>query len=360
MKKSQHSLLLIYCKRKEGEPLTEEEQRVWEEYKEHTREELLFDEEALARFARYQEKMTSWEQFKQKYHIEFPMVFPNEEKQPVTVQSIRRWPTYRFLTVAASLVGVILAGLGWFLSHDKGMDETATQTAATTTITPGSTKATLSLVDGQNRLGVPAGGEYSIELPDGTKVWLNAASAFRYPVAFGNSARVVELEEGEAFFEVAKKTPAQPFIVLVKGQKIEVLGTRFNINAYKDEPAVTTTLIEGSVSLTNGQQQKFLKPGQQAVTSTKGITIQKATSIEDATAWKHKYFSFHNERLSVIMAQVQRWYDVEVIYEDPLSDEQFVINDFPRSDPLQDLLKVLEITQQVRFRRDGRKVYICK
>lgn len=361
MKDHPYSLLRIYLKRKERIRLTAEEQRVWEQWRTShpPQQEASFDEQSLYQLSWSERQVLPWEQFKQQYHIELSIAFPYDEKQPATVQSMRRWPAYRFLTVAASLVGVILACWGWYLSLNKGVEGTSTPTAVATVITPGSRKATLSFADGQNRLKVPVGGEYSIELPDGTKVWLNAASAFRYPAAFGGSARRVELEEGEAFFEVAKKSPAQPFIVTVKGQKIEVVGTQFNVSAYKEEP-VTTTLVEGSVRLTGGQQQKWLKPGQQAVTSATGITIQRAASLEDATAWKNKYFSFHNARLSVIMAQVKRWYDVEVIYNDPLSDEQFVIDDFPRSYPLQDLLKSLEASDRVHFTLEGRKVIVSK
>ncbi|NII27781.1 DUF4974 domain-containing protein [Pseudoflavitalea sp. X16] len=365
MKNHQYSLLRIYLKRKEDKKLTAGEQRMWEQWRtlHPLQQEASFDELSLCQLTWSERQVLPWEQFKQKYNIDLPLpiAFPDDEKQSATVQSMRRWPTYRFLTVAASLIGVILAGLGWLLSQNKGFEETSTPTAAATVISPGSRKATLSLVDGQNRLGVPAGGEYSIELPDGTNVWLNAATAIRYPVAFGNGERIVELEEGEAYFEVAKKSPAQPFIVRVKGQTIQVLGTQFNVNAYKEEPAVTTTLVEGSVSLTNGARQKLLKPGQQAVINAKSITIQPVISIEEATAWKHKHFTFHNTRLSVIMMQVKRWYDVEeVVYIDPLNDEQFVIDEFPRSAPLTSLLENLEASRLVHFEVKGRKIYVSK
>lgn len=365
MKDHQQDVLLIYLKRKDGIPLTSDEKQAWSQYRDRypLPDEAVFDEKKVLELARSQQHMLSWEQFKQKYNIDLPLpiAFPDDEKQPATVQSVRRWPTYRFLTVAASLVGVILACWGYFVSQNKGVEETSTSTAVATVITPGSRKATLSLVDGQNRVGVPAGGEYSIQLPDGTNVWLNAASAFRYPTAFGDAERIVELEEGEAFFEVAKKTAAQPFIVIVKGQKIQVLGTQFNVNAYKEESAVTTTLVEGSVSLTHGQQQSLLRPGQQAVMSAAGITVRPAISIEEATAWKNQFFSFHHTRLSVIMAQVKRWYDVEeVVYKDPLHDAPFVIDEFPRSAPLKSLLENLEASKQVHFEVKGRKIFISK
>lgn len=361
MKDHQQDVLLIYLKRKDGIPLTSDEKQAWSQYRDRypLPDEAVFDEKKILELARSQRHMLSWDQFKQKHSIPFPIAYPNE-KQQATAQVSRLGGKIRRLSVAASLfLALTLAGLERFWPRDKTAEATtATQTAA---ITPGSRKATLSLVDGQNRVGVPAGGEYSLQLPDGTNVWLNAASAFRYPTAFGDAERIVELEEGEAYFEVAKKTAAQPFIVIVKGQKIQVLGTQFNVNAYKEEPTVTTTLVEGSVSLSNGTQQKLLKPGQQAVMNTKSITIQPVISIEEATAWKNQFFSFHHTRLSVIMAQVKRWYDVEeVVYKDPLHDAPFVIDEFPRSAPLKSLLENLEASKLVHFEVKGRKIFISK
>lgn len=352
MKNWKHNRLKIYFKRKDRKSFTEKRQR---EGKKRSGKKQAFKKKAKERRARY-------EQFKkQKYNIVFSIAFPDKERQPATLQRTRWRPTYRFLKVAASLVGVILAGLGWFLSHDKGMDETATQTAATTTITPGSTKATLSLVDGQNRLLVPAGGEYSIELPDGTKVWLNAASAFRYPVAFGKAERVVELEEGEAYFEVAKKTPAQPFIVIVKGQRIQVLGTQFNVNAYKEAEAVATTLIEGSVRITHGTQRLKLKPGQQARLNKQEQHLDISTvNPKEVTAWKDNQFIFHHKQFSEIMADIQRWYDVEIVYLDTFQEEHFMIGALSRRIPLDQLLESLKAIRVARFQIEGRKVYISR
>ena len=170
-----------------------------------------------------------------------------------------------------------------------------------------------------NTISTPNGGQYQVVLPDGTKVWLNAASSLRFPLTFDQlNERKVELK-GEAYFEVAKqlnkaKTGNVPFIVRTGKQQVEVLGTHFNINAYQDEPDLKTTLMEGSVKVTDQRNALVLKPGEQATGRHDQLTLAKVDT-EEVMGWKNGYFRFNNTDLKTIMRQASRWYNVEVVYE---------------------------------------------
>ncbi len=168
---------------------------------------------------------------------------------------------------------------------------------------------------------IPKGGTYSLILSDGTKVWLNAFSKLRFPMLFNGNTRMVEME-GEVYFEVAPNK-LKPFIVRSRGQEIKVFGTIFNINAYQNEKSAKTTLIEGSVSVSTAQATKFIKPGEQASVNNNGIVISNV-DVDHAVAWKEGYFKFDKLNVSDIMRQVERWYDVEVMYDDSFKDELFV------------------------------------
>ena len=165
-----------------------------------------------------------------------------------------------------------------------------------------------------NTIATPRGGQYEVQLPDGTHVWLNAASSLRFPTAFTGINREVELT-GEAFFEVAKNKSI-PFVVNVQHNKVTVLGTHFNINAYSDEKSINTTLLEGSVKFNAGLQEKLLKPGQQSVftPATAALTV-KPVDINQVIAWKNGFFEFDNTDLATIMRQISRWYDVDISYQ---------------------------------------------
>src|SRR5690606_18957184 len=156
-------------------------------------------------------------------------------------------------------------------------------------------------------LTTPRGGQYQTTLSDGTKVWLNAGSSLRYPLHFPTDKRVVTLE-GEAFFEVSHDTK-RPFTVRVADTEIEVLGTQFNVNSYRN---VTTTLVAGSVKIANDTGQQLLKPGQEARVE-EHITVH-AADIDKVTAWKNGYFHFKDDNMMEIMDQLARWYDVDVTY----------------------------------------------
>ncbi len=166
-----------------------------------------------------------------------------------------------------------------------------------------------------NTISTPKGRQFTLQLPDGSKVWLNAASSLRYPVAFAGAERKVEIT-GEAYFEVAKNKK-MPFKVSINNKTtVEVLGTHFNVNAYNDEETIKTTLLEGVVKVSHEKQTQLLQPGEQASVSqpsqkSQSITVQ-TTDVDAAVAWKNGTFSFTNASLETVMRQLARWYDIEV------------------------------------------------
>jgi transmembrane sensor len=210
-----------------------------------------------------------------------------------------------------------------------------------------------------NTLIVPRAATYNIQLPDGTNVWLNAMSELRFPVKFGTKERKVELI-GEAYFEVAKNINV-PFKVLTPHQKIEVKGTHFNVNSYADENFDRTTLLEGSVKVSDpAVPAKFwmLSPGEQAETNKRtGQTILAKANIKEAIAWKNGYFLFNDEQLESIMTKVARWYDIEVVYEGKLEEQSF-LGQIERSKKISSILKLLELTGNVHFKISGRRVVV--
>lgn len=173
-----------------------------------------------------------------------------------------------------------------------------------------------------NTLTVPRGAHYDVTLSDGTKVWLNAESSITYPVVFTGEERDVTID-GEAYFEVAKNKE-MPFHVNSGGQTIEVLGTHFNVNAYDNEDAIKTTLLEGSVKVTRGLENVILTPGEQSVNrKANEHLIVKNADPGEAVAWKDGLFSFRNADLKTVMRQIARWYDVEIRYEGNIPPREF-------------------------------------
>lgn len=209
-----------------------------------------------------------------------------------------------------------------------------------------------------NTVSVPAGGQWQVALPDGTKVWLNSASSLTYPVTFQNQkTRIVRLT-GEAYFEVAKDK-SHPFIVKTDQQTVEVLGTHFNINAYEDEPSVKTTLAEGSVKISgNNGQTKMLVPGQQALLKEGLLTVVNV-NVEQALAWKNGNFRFNDEDIGSIMRQLSRWYNIEVQYDRDVSKEG-LNGKVSRSKNISQVLNALEATKTVHFKVEGRRVTVMK
>jgi len=201
-------------------------------------------------------------------------------------------------------------------------------------------------VSSVNTLTTPFGGMYHLTLPDGSSVWLNAASAITYPTAFVGSKREVMIQ-GEAYFEV-KQNAAKPFIVNLNSHtKIEVLGTRFDVNAYENENTIRTTLLEGAVKVTPGKLNDkehgvTLKPGQQAVTGAGNGTIKVINTPDPdaAIAWKNGLFNFEGMPLEPAMRQLERWYNIQIEYEQPVRAIQFG-GTLKRNLPLSDILHFL-------------------
>lgn len=207
-----------------------------------------------------------------------------------------------------------------------------------------------------NTIETPRGGQYQVRLPDGSKVYLNAASKLTYPISFnGRKERIVELI-GEAYFEVAKDKE-HPFRVRTIGQEVEVLGTHFNMNAYPDEDATKTSLLEGRVKVSKNGRSALLKPGQEAViiSGKSSISVRNA-DVQAAVAWKNGLFSFKRAELKVVMRQIARWYDVEIVYQGDIP-KTAITGTIGRN---LDASKALQIIENlgVSFKIEGKKIII--
>lgn len=326
--------------------------------------------------------------------------------KPVTIITPRpaSWWWQRAVA-AAILLFAFTGGYLWLTNKPTRQLSETKQPPANDTIVPGGNKAVLTLADGSkilldstqqgtltkqgdakvinvntavlaydahkatgrevvyNTLATPRGGQYQLLLADGTKVWLNASSSIRFPVAFTGKERNVSIT-GEAYFEVAKNA-AMPFIVHFssptgEGREgiVEVLGTHFNIMAYDDEGSINTTLLEGSVRVSKGARYKILKPGQEAkIIQTGDIKTGKA-DIEAVMAWKNGWFQFNSLDIERIMRQVARWYDVEVMYEGNIPTSHFsgMVN---RNNNIAQVLKIMQ-AGGVNFKIAGRKVIVSE
>lgn len=334
------------------------------------------------------------------------------------VVSIRRRKPWQWVAAAAT-IGVLATGA--YLFFNKGT-KTADSEVVTTykgeDIKPGTNKATLTLSDGRtitldeakdgtlakeggsainkkgdalvydpeakgannagskapvsyNTVTTPRGGYYALTLPDKSKVWLNAEASIRFPTAFTGKERRVEIT-GEAYFEVAKRAD-QPFIVSINDVQVKVLGTHFNIRGYTDEAAIKTTLVEGSVEVTDIKADKkvILKPAQQAAVSSQsnkspqnlsrpvGIQVQTA-DVESVIAWKNGYFDFKAAPLSDILKEISRWYeDIEAMEVKMPANEAFTAT-IPRNVPLSTMLTILEETDRVHFEMKGKTIIVTR
>jgi transmembrane sensor len=206
-----------------------------------------------------------------------------------------------------------------------------------------------------NVLTVPRGAQYKLILPDGTKVWLNAASKLKYPTAFVGKERVVELE-GQGYFEIARNE-AQPFKVKVNDIAVQVLGTNFDIMAYGDEGSVKTTLLDGAVNIVHREKQQLLKPGQQAVVdnTTNQLSVHQA-DMDMVMAWRTGFFELDGTDLPTILRQLSRWYDVEIVNKLNTSTEA-LSGRISRNLELKDVLQALE-GNEVQFSIEGNKVIV--
>jgi ferric-dicitrate binding protein FerR (iron transport regulator) len=328
------------------------------------------------------------------------------DQKMAKVQSIiKRKAWYRDVATAAAVIVLLTAAaLFWFNTRKTGNHEMAKVNIPVTQkeIVPGQTKASLTLADGKklvldstangqlaqqggmivvnenstliykengqssnaalfNILSTGNGQTYGMVLADGSKVWLNAGASIRYPVAFTGNERKVEVT-GEAYFEVAHQAD-KPFVVHVSNQKggemdVQVLGTRFNINAYIDEVDMKTTLLEGSVKISVGNSQTLLEPGHQAQVSHGMATVFPHADLDSAIAWKNGKFNFENADINGVMRQLTKWYDISVVYEGPKPTRKFK-GEMERNLTLPQVLNALKLTTPgIQFRVEGRKLIV--
>lgn len=309
----------------------------------------------------------------------------------------------RFFTlskVAAAVAAIFLVALGvtWYSRINKA-DHKENTALLTNHIIPGKNAAVLKLADGKmitldsakkgllaienginvskngdgqliysndrtmarrelfNEVETPRGGQYAVKLADGSMVYLNAASRLRFPVVFTGKKRVVFLDEGEAYFEVSHDAD-KAFEVVSKTQVIQVLGTHFNVKNYRDDEAVLTTLLQGSVQIKSGARKEMLRPGQQSVNEGGMLKVQ-SVNAENAVAWQRGLFRFKDENIYSVMRTLSRWYDVEVKFEDPISGEKFS-GQLSKYKNIGLVLQMLERTKVVHFKIEGRRVIVTK
>ena len=275
---------------------------------------------------------------------------------------IRLWPR-----IAAAAVLIVLAVGGVFIFRKGSTERVAQDQTPKNDILPAGTRATLTLLDGRtlaldrtggdnlarqadailsarngqltytangpdrtgsaasianNTLTTRPGEHYSLRLPDGTNVWLNAASSIAYPVAFKGSERKVTVT-GEAYFEIVHNAK-QPFRIAVKNELVEDIGTHLNINAYDDESTINTTLLEGSIKVSKGSASAILASGQQATIRPNDSSFEvKQADADETIAWKNGFFYFNRADIQTVMRQLARWYDIQVVYKGEISTKTF-------------------------------------
>lgn len=284
------------------------------------------------------------------------LIKKQESPQPVAAAPVQKAPviqpgSYGAVLTLADGTDIVLDSAGGRVASQNGADVVVTndQVAYRTTGETADAPA-------YNTLSTPKGRQFRIQLPDGTMVWLNAGSSIRYPTVFNGKERVVNLR-GEAYFEVAKNA-AMPFSVRVNDQaSILVTGTHFNVNAYSNEPDIATTLLEGSVRFEAGETVT-LRPGQQSQLNlqTGKLSVRNDVETDKVIAWKNGLFDFSNAGLKEVMNQLERWYDIDVVYEKNVRDIRF-FGKMTRNITLNDLLMILE-RSKVHFRIEGRKLVV--
>lgn len=206
-----------------------------------------------------------------------------------------------------------------------------------------------------NTLTTPKGGQYHLILADGTNVWLNAASSLKYPTAFTGSERVVELT-GEAYFEVVHNSK-QPFKVKTANQTIQDISTQFNVNAYDDEEASATTLVEGSIKIYDAKRAMLIKPGQQYLLKSNSIAeVKSDVDIDEIVAWKNGMFQFDNADIKTIMRQISRWYNVDIEYQGQIPSSTYH-GRISRNSNASAILKILQLSG-INFTIEGRKIIV--
>lgn len=323
----------------------------------------------------------NWHDTSQKEQEVYDRIWKKLEESRRPVQ--RTYP-FNWLTIAAAVL-LVSAATWIFTRNTKSINHTTLIAKKHQPVLPGGNKAYLTLADGSkivlndartgklatqsgiqvtkakdgmlvyqfkdksqknsgqqyNTITTPAGGQYQLVLSDGTKVWLNATSALKFPAHFSADKREVELT-GEAYFEVHKNAAA-PFIVNVADQQVLVLGTHFNIKAYADESIVKTSLLEGRVNISSAGQTAVLLPGQEAVNKHNGQIRVASADVEESIAWKNGLFKFNNASIEDVMRQVARWYNIKVTYEGALPVRQFT-GTVSRQVSIKEMLDMLRYT----------------
>lgn len=215
-----------------------------------------------------------------------------------------------------------------------------------------------------NYLTIPRGGQFFIKLSDGTQVWLNSETQLKYPVQFvEGKPRVVELVYGEAYFDVSPSTTHKGanFSVVSKGQNVEVLGTEFNVKAYRDEERTYTTLVEGKVQLNALGNEMLLKPNDQTILDHKTRTVEThVADVYSETSWKNGVFSFRNKSLKEIMRVLSRWYDVDVVFENKLLEDKTFKGVLAKNQRLEDILSILKSSSSIKTYEINNKTIILR
>jgi len=243
------------------------------------------------------------------------------------------------------------------LAKEAGVEITKTADGQVVYATRGSDEESsdgIKYSNALNTIETPRGGQYQVRLPDGSKVWLNAASKLIYPVSFnGRGQRVVELS-GEAYFEIFKNK-LQPFVVKSKNQEVTVLGTHFNVNSYADEPDTKTTLLEGSVRI-NGL---VLKPNEQAILAGGKLSVKEVVAAS-FTDWKDGQFYFRNEALPSVMRKLARWYNVDIQFQGEIDQTTTFSGMVSKYDQISKVLTLMEKSEGLHFKIEGRNVTVLK
>ena len=366
-----------------GEKISEEDQRLLEEWRQHSEESLYFEKE-VRELARAGSELKS--------RRTNASIFERVE------QDVKKQRKIRFMqrvSVAASIV--LLVGFSFYFMFLPGKQENEFQQMAATTIVHGGARAELILPRGEvipldtmtrvvlagdsllhvtssrntliynsetnneqveyHTIRGPRGGEYNLLLSDNTKVYLNAGSSLRYPVRFSGDRREVILE-GEGYFEVTRDT-AKPFVVKTGSVNVQVLGTAFNVNAYPEEENVETTLVEGKVRVDGKNEQRILEPGTQLVYDKRreNMVVLKVDT-EEYISWKDGYYYFKRETLGRIMDRLSRWYNLNVFYQnEELKSIEFG-GRLKRYEDITYLLERMEETQDIKFIIKGNTITV--
>ncbi|QEC43246.1 FecR family protein [Pseudobacter ginsenosidimutans] len=386
------ALLYRYCS---GEPLADEEQSALDNWllaspanrevmEKLQREDWL--QQSMQQWAKMEkEQETDWQSFAGRIGFAEPLETPGIRKMQWT------WLKY-----AAAVLLLLAVGAWLWLSQSEKRSSVTTAPVAVADIKPGKDGALLTLADGSqirldsigngwqiqengttlkmengklayrsgngselayNTISTPNGRQFHVQLPDGSHVWLNAASSLTYPTSFNGNKRQVQIT-GEVYFDVAPN-PKQPFMVQVDAStSVEVLGTVFNVNAYANETVMRTTLVEGSIRIKAGQEQVLLQPGQQALYQqgkSTGIRIVEADT-EQELAWKNGFFNFNNEDIPAFLRQLERWYDIHVIIDGTIPSMKFK-GGLDRNTSLSEILKVLS-KLNIPYRLEGKTLSV--